>query len=433
MIVYDPLYGKLEFPKFVIDLLLTPEVRRLSEVRLLNTLSPSLATLSEIRRFSHTLGVTYLTTKLNLSVPYEEWKALVAASLVHDVATPPFAHLFEYQIEWDHEERSFDILSGTATKENVGHQIFKGSSLYFENALVDANISVDLVSYILSGKHRLSPFLFGSIDFDNLDNVSRMAWALKINFSPEVAITLASNFDVGTKAPISLPKGVFTEELKAWAKARRTCYETILFDLFSMGTQAALSQAIRIGIENDIICASYWDYSDDELLDTLRNDDRTKKLVMHFLYKKPPLPVFFIQLKGNLLDYGWTSIAEAQHDIILSSQQFFRKSAIRTKKKYTDLKLLSYVYVDKGTFEKKLVFDDPATGGTWDFGNTSNTVIFYLFRHSLEKQPVTRANAQNALNNIINSRSIKIEQILRSSLRPEVPSGNDQPTLPFSS
>ena len=60
MKVYDPLYGNFEIPTFLRQLVLAPEVRRLMGVRLLNAPTPTLPTLSEIRRFSHTLGVLRL-------------------------------------------------------------------------------------------------------------------------------------------------------------------------------------------------------------------------------------------------------------------------------------------------------------------------------------------------------------------------------------
>src|SRR5712692_9001696 len=63
MVIFDPLYGEFVLPPHLEELMLTPEVRRLSQIRLLNTLTPSLATLGELRRYSHTLGVLYLCSQ----------------------------------------------------------------------------------------------------------------------------------------------------------------------------------------------------------------------------------------------------------------------------------------------------------------------------------------------------------------------------------
>src|SRR5260370_40051178 len=93
--IRDPLYGTVEFPPAIAALIYTPEVRRLSQIRLSNTLSPTLATFGELRRFSHTLGVLCLCKQSPL-VGYseEERQALAAAVLLHDIGTPAFGHLF---------------------------------------------------------------------------------------------------------------------------------------------------------------------------------------------------------------------------------------------------------------------------------------------------------------------------------------------------
>src|SRR6266700_4760404 len=99
MKVYDPIYGGFSLPSYVEELVFAPEVRRLSQIRLLNTLTPSLATLGELRRFSHTLGVLHLCD-LNGAKGFspEERKALAASVLLHDIGTPPFGHLMEYNL-----------------------------------------------------------------------------------------------------------------------------------------------------------------------------------------------------------------------------------------------------------------------------------------------------------------------------------------------
>lgn len=49
MKIYDCLYGDFELPSYLDELLAAPEFRRLSEVRLINVNSPSLAALSETK------------------------------------------------------------------------------------------------------------------------------------------------------------------------------------------------------------------------------------------------------------------------------------------------------------------------------------------------------------------------------------------------
>src|SRR2546427_4285772 len=158
MRIHDPLYGYFEIPPSLESLVVTPEVRRLSQIRLLNCITPSLAALGEIRRYSHTLGVLYLSAQ-NSSPTYSEHehRALSASVLLHDIGTPPFGHLFEYHLRelkgWTHEGIIKAILWGHHVPENRVHQIFAGRMLQFRNALKHSEISLALVEEIITGKH----------------------------------------------------------------------------------------------------------------------------------------------------------------------------------------------------------------------------------------------------------------------------------------
>src|SRR5438046_4367179 len=108
MNVRDPIYGSFDIKERWQPLLSSPEVRRLSQIRLLNTSTPSLATLGELRRYSHTLGVLHLCNSSHLSGYTEaERDALFVSVLLHDIGTPPFGHLMEYHLKertgWSHE------------------------------------------------------------------------------------------------------------------------------------------------------------------------------------------------------------------------------------------------------------------------------------------------------------------------------------------
>jgi hypothetical protein len=87
MKIWDPIYGAFQVPGFIAELLTAPEIRRLSNIRLLNTLTPSLATLGEVRRYSHTLGVIFLATKHTFfGYDGRTIRAFFAAVLLHDMA-----------------------------------------------------------------------------------------------------------------------------------------------------------------------------------------------------------------------------------------------------------------------------------------------------------------------------------------------------------
>ena len=250
MKVFDPIYGKFEIPDVPGLIVDTPEFRRLSQIRLLNTISPTLATLGEIKRYSHTLGVIHLLLaweRTAVGVSMSDRYALRAAAVLHDMATPPFGHLFEYTLKersgWNHESAIVDTLLGRHRSENIAHQFFAGQRLKALPRLLDADIDVQTVLKILSKTHNLSALILGSLDFDNIDNVFRMAWALGFSYPREVPIQLAQVLSVANDGRLCIP--LANETLAAhWAEMRRRVYEVLVFDSSTVAAQAVLSKAI---------------------------------------------------------------------------------------------------------------------------------------------------------------------------------------------
>jgi HD superfamily phosphohydrolase len=284
MIVYDPIYGRFSVPAYLTTLIFTPEVRRLSQIRLFNTISPTITTLGEIRRYSHTIGVLYLCEKNNSpGFSEDERRALAASVLLHDIGTPPFGHLLEYhlreQFAWSHENIIREVLWGFHAPENRANQIFAGRTIEFQGALKKAEISFELVEAIITRRHPLSVLLFGSIDLDNLDNVARMAWALGISGGQSLAVRLATGLSVSREGHLKLSKANYGLYVEEWLRLRRSVYELIVFDPFTVAAQAVLSDALGISLRAGLLRAEDWILSDEELLELLRRSDSAKDLI----------------------------------------------------------------------------------------------------------------------------------------------------------
>ena len=384
MIVHDPLYGRFAVPRYLSSLILTPEVRRLSQVRLLNTLSPSIATFGELRRYSHTLGVLYLCEK-NRSPGYseEERRALGASVLLHDVGTPPFGHLLEYHLRetrgWTHEGIIKAVLWGHHAPENRAHQIFGGRTLEFRSALKTSGISVELVEQIITGQHPLSILLFGTIDLDNLDNVSRMAWALGIQARPALAVELASALMAGRDSRLWLSINQWLESVRHWSALRRSVYEVLVFDPPTVSSQAVLSEAIDIALKRGLLSEDDWSHSDEGLLELLRSDPEIKDIVNREYLGRLPSLAFCVQTLGRLEDLKLEDRASARSIV---------EDVLRVE--FPKERVLGYVFIDRGTFEKELTFYDPDDQKAWREGRTSSSVILYGFIRSQRSLPPAR-------------------------------------------
>lgn len=404
MKIHDPIYGEFSLPDRICSLVMAPEVRRLSQIRLLNTLTPSLATLGEVRRFSHTLGVLHLCSLNKHFASSEEWFAIAAAILLHDIGTPPFGHLMEYHLKerhgWNHETIIRQILRGTHAPENRAHQIFANQTIVFRSLLSRATIDLQRVESIVRGIDPLSELLFGGLDFDNLDNVLRMSWAMGLNTDAAAVKAIARNIFVTDDHSVLLPQHL-SEQVAQWAAMRSQAYDVIVFDPYTVAAQAVLSTALEVAFEKDILCQDDWALTDEDLLRVLLHNRETKRTAAEYLGRLPELALM-IQLRGGLADYG----VGTRHDLMQ------RVSSVAEK--CLGSSTLTYIFVDKGTFGKELKFLDPSSKAYWYAGVNSESVIIYIF--SRKSRPISRPKAMRTVELLLADLSASAERVLRCDI-----------------
>jgi len=316
----------------------------------------------------------------------EERDALVASVILHDIGTPPFGHLMEYHLKelagWSHEDVIHAILWGFHAPENRAHQIFAGRSLTVRTVLRRVGIDLGLVQAIINRQHPLSTLLFGSMDFDNLDNVARMAWAIGIHFLPSLPLDLAKALSVTREGVLQLSRAQHGESIKQWAQLRRQVYEVLVFDPPTVAAQAVLSEALGIALRSGLISKFDWALYDELLVERLRSNIETKRLITRDYLGHLPKQIFALQISGKLADYKLKSRAEAKAtlDHLLNEQ-------------FGDGRALGYVFVDRGSFEKGLEFSDPDTGEQWVAGRSSESIVLYGFLRSSNRLTADLASA----------------------------------------
>ncbi len=373
MKIYDPLYGAFYPPPLAAKLILSPEIRRLSQIRLLNTLTPSLATLGELRRFSHTLGVLHLFShwkdKHSARFSRNDIDSLEVAILLHDVATPPFGHLFEYILKeeqgWDHEKASSELFRRYHAPENSGQQIFAGQTPKIYRIIQKLRLPNEAIEEILEKRHRLHALIMGSLDFDNIDNVWRMAWALGLTKSSSNAVELASSITVTNDGGLVVPSSS-RKLLLEWAELRKKIYEILVFDTNTVAGQAVLTKALRIAIKDGVLTADSWTLIDEDILRVLSQHPSTKKMITQQYLGELPNPLITLQLK-------WKNTP-----LFESPREEIQSAVCRALEQVVKGELLVYVFKEKGSFSKRIVLFNEF-GDMEEFGETTRSLIVYIF------------------------------------------------------
>jgi HD superfamily phosphohydrolase len=373
MIIHDALYGAFEIPSFLDVLVRAPEFRRLAEVRLINIDSASLSSLADVRRYSHTLGVLRLAL-LNplVGLGEGEFRAFLASIIIHDAGTPAFAHLFEYflseRYNWSHEGVLANLLTATHHSDQYAHQIFASQTPSLEKLCKVARIDFDLVSAFIRGDHAYSRLIFGSLDFDNLDNVARMNWMLGHQFDLSAIVSIARNLGIGANGRLVLPESE-ANNVRLWQTLRSKAYEILVFDEATVAAQAVLSKAIMEAMDSRSLTPSDWHYDDRGLISALERTPSIKKRLRKDLMGELPSLYLLHVRKDNL------AIFDALGRVRITGllEEFVQSRMGPTSKAY------GYIFRDRGTFSKRVDFVDSASGRPWSVGSTSDSLVLYGF------------------------------------------------------
>ncbi len=183
-IVRDPIHGDIKITGLLVDLLETPEVQRLHNIKQLgfaHLVFPG----AHHTRFEHSLGCSMIASQIAdiLSLKEQEKKLLTCAAQLHDIGHGPFSHTLEsillQRFGVDHVDLTEKLILGK-------YDIFDGTEKQFISAprvhdlldkqQVDIKEIVKIIRGGLSKKAYLSQLLHSTIDVDQLDYLMRDAY-----------------------------------------------------------------------------------------------------------------------------------------------------------------------------------------------------------------------------------------------------------------
>ena len=281
MIFRDVLYGEFQIHDELLPFLKIPEFVRLRGVRLSNVDSFEFKDLNGPTRWDHALGVVYLAEicASKRGMKLRDRIQLCLAALLHDIATPPYAHTAEYVLpDFDHEmetsrllasHRSIDVTPDVSIYLSEVAQFAKECHALSRRLRV--KIDPDEVASMVVGQGEYGYLISGTLDLDNADNVTRASHFMGYKVDPDLPVRLARFLASCDSAPLRVVEHS-NPDVREWARYRSVMYGAF-FEASSeeKGREAFLQHLFRRAIDEGVPRRQIVWNTDEGLLNTLAN------------------------------------------------------------------------------------------------------------------------------------------------------------------
>lgn len=213
-------------------------------------------------RWDHAIGVMHLAQICARAKRLDEQQRLYLclAALLHDIATPPFAHTAEYVLsDFDHENETGRLLAGEMSQD-----VAPDASLYLSEApqfhkacdrlsrRTRLHINPKVVADMVVGEDELGYLIAGTLDLDNADNVTRATMSMGYQVDRGLPERLASWLGSQDAAPIDLDNSR-EDDVRSWLDYRRTMYGAFYSaSAEERGREAYLQHLFRRALDADV-------------------------------------------------------------------------------------------------------------------------------------------------------------------------------------
>jgi len=273
-IIRDPIHGDIKLEGLFLDLLETPEIQRLYNIKQLG-LAHLVFPGAHHTRLEHSLGTYYMASKAAeiLALDKNENKIITCAALLHDIGHGPFSHTLESilknALDVDHVDLTEKLILGE-------YEIFDSDEKEFVTSpdvheILDKNSinQKELMEIIRGTAHKksyLSQLLNSAIDVDQLDYLIRDAYYTGVAYGMIDTERFLQTLVVHKNNLAVKRKGVGVAENILMARA--LMYSSVYFHKTVRIAELMLSKAIEMLPETEPF--EFFKMTDSELIENLK-------------------------------------------------------------------------------------------------------------------------------------------------------------------
>lgn len=182
----DGVYGTIDIPQLVNDLIDTEELQRLDDV-MQTAMARYVYRSAKTSRMEHCIGACHIATRVanQLKLDETETKILQAGALLHDLGHPPLSHALEPLLKsitgLSHEELSYEYIMGKRfISESKISKILEQSHSLNKEKIAQLIFKPKKSDDLIGRQVYLKQLISGVIDVDRLDYLRRDAQQCKV-------------------------------------------------------------------------------------------------------------------------------------------------------------------------------------------------------------------------------------------------------------
>lgn len=376
---HDILHGLIRFndenlTPLLAELIDSPEIHRLRNMRQMNFDVPLIQELGRSRRLPHSIGVAHIAVNLahKCLLNPEQARVLLAAALLHDAAIPPYGHLVESEFKskssgFNHESRLEELVRGTINPQNLYLNIVPDKQLRIADILSKYDVSPDAVLNVVCPQKNQRTPISADIDIDNIDNVHRMAAMLGWEGVRENVSGIINGVSLNGLEGMTFSRNTIPF-LERWLDYRQKIYTLIIAHPQCVPYNALQADLVRIAVDNELIKPDDWWLDEPRFEERLRNDPLTRDLANQLISG----------CTYQLVDYVWFKSFAVKKKLNNAQIVRFMTENVRPSSDYG-----YFVWNEKGLISREVLV--PGKEGDCTIGRNSSSCMIALVKKTAGK------------------------------------------------